>query len=76
MVCTQLLESIFGSEEVLNDDDKFLKDYLKGQKWIVTEEDQLPDYDLEEEEDHWDKAEEFEAAYNFRFQVCLSTMVE
>lgn len=55
------------------EDEKFLRDFILGKKWVSPEEKELPTYDevlndYEQDEEELDKQDDFENAYNFRFE--------
>jgi hypothetical protein len=57
----------------LDEGESFLKSYIAGRKWSGDgEEDYLYEgalSEVEEEEEHLEDADRFEASYNFRFEV-------
>lgn len=64
----------FWVKEDLPEDEKFLRDFILGKKWVNTEkEEAIPHYhdivqDPEEDEEELDQQDDFENAYNFRFE--------
>lgn len=70
-----LVNQIFneGSSK-LTADDKFLKDFIVNQQWVESESEESGDSgggpSLNEDEEFLEKADNFEATYNFRFEVC------
>jgi len=67
-------------KNAVDDDEKFLRDYLIGEWWKAKDTSSLPTYkeiigeeppehgDISDEEKELDKEDEFEAKYNFRFE--------
>eukprot|EP00249_Psilotum_nudum_P021202 c28017_g1_i1 orf=39-2042(+) len=77
----QRLEEYFGRDDNLDEEEKFLKTYLRNQSWIDRDHDRIPSYDdivgnVSEEEEELDRQDRFEAEYNFRFQegACSQVM--
>ncbi|XP_065834092.1 protein KRI1 homolog [Oscarella lobularis] len=65
----------FWSNPLLEEDEKFLRDYILNKGYIDPDSDQIPTYDEivaehhdSEDEDAVEKQEEFERKYNFRFE--------
>lgn len=66
----------FWITEDMPEDEKFLRNYILGKQWINPEdkeEEEIPNYfdvvnDIEEDEEELDKQDDFENAYNFRFE--------
>lgn len=70
----QSLDEYFGTDAPLNDDDKFLRQYVLNKGWVDADEAGLPSYEEivgvhdDEDEAYGEQADHFEAAYNFRFE--------
>nr|PVC51406.1 hypothetical protein MACL_00001580 [Theileria orientalis] len=70
---SELISRYWSSEETLDENEQFLKDYILNQRW---REDRLEnfkvDHSLEKideyDEEHLEKADEFEYKYNYRFE--------
>ncbi|KAK2198439.1 bifunctional Kri1-like [Babesia duncani] len=68
----ELIEQYWGNDQ-LNEDEQFLKDYILNQRWRS---DKLSNFDYsdrfnqidQEDEEHVEKADEFEYKYNYRFE--------
>ncbi|CAM6105228.1 unnamed protein product [Calypogeia fissa] len=72
---TKRLEEYFGKDDDLDDNDRFLKEYLLNKGWIDADQKEptYPTYhddaeDISEDEEALDKQDQFEKDYNFRFQ--------
>lgn len=77
---TRRLEEYFGRDDSLDENEKFLKDYLLNKSWIDEDRDRIPSYDeivgdVEEDEEELQKQDRFEAEYNFRFEEGVSSQV-
>ncbi|DBA96751.1 TPA: hypothetical protein ACH3X1_015590 [Trebouxia sp. C0004] len=70
----QSLDEYFGTDAPLNEDDKFLRQYVLNKGWVDADEAGLPSYQEivgvhdDEDEAYGEQADHFEAAYNFRFE--------
>lgn len=56
-----------GAEKKLSKDDKFLRDYILNEVWKKKVDDTNPEVD-EEDERRDDEMDNYERAYNFRFE--------
>ncbi|BBN11576.1 protein KRI1 [Marchantia polymorpha subsp. ruderalis] len=77
------LEEYFGRDDDLDDNDKFLKEYLLNKGWVDQDQktSRFPSYGedtelLSEDEDELEKQEEYEADYNFRYEQGDNTYVK
>ncbi|KAL0032245.1 hypothetical protein WJX79_000491 [Trebouxia sp. C0005] len=70
----QSLDEYFGTDAPLNNDDRFLRQYVLNKGWVDADEAGLPSYEEivgvhdDEDEAYDEQADHFEAAYNFRFE--------
>lgn len=67
------LEDYFGKEDDLDEQDRFLKNYLLNQGWMDKDRDRIPSYkevvgEVSEDEAYLEDQDKYEADYNFRFQ--------
>ncbi|XP_020113816.1 protein KRI1 homolog [Ananas comosus] len=66
------LDEIFGKDDDLSENEKFLKEYLLNRMWVDKDKEQKPSFDdacgISEDEDELDKQDEYEAKYNFRHE--------
>eukprot|EP00898_Chlorokybus_atmophyticus_P008248 jgi/Chlat1/8424/Chrsp80S07838 len=75
----QKLEEYFGHDGDLDEDERFLKGYLLNRGWVDESRDRVPTYDEiveDEDEEAVERAERFEATYNFRFEEPGGTAIE
>ncbi|KAL2645524.1 hypothetical protein R1flu_013111 [Riccia fluitans] len=75
------LEEYFGRDNDLDENDRFLKEYLLNKGWIDDDQKQsnFPRIDqelLSEDEEALDKQDQYEADYNFRFEQGDNTYVK
>lgn len=64
-----LLESFWGEKTTLNNDDKFLRDYLLKKRWVDKDDEGFKMNRIDEEDELLDeKVDQFEHKYNFRFE--------
>jgi len=76
----QRLESYFGKDDELDDNEKFLKTFLLNQGWIDTEKNRIPSYnevvvEVSEDEAILEDQDKYEASYNFRFEEGMGSQV-
>lgn len=70
----QSLDKYFGTDGPLNEDDKFLRHYVLNKGWVDADTEGVPAYEEivgahdDEDEAYDEQADQFEAAYNFRFE--------
>ncbi|KAH7315233.1 hypothetical protein KP509_21G041100 [Ceratopteris richardii] len=74
------LEDYFGKDEKLDEDEKFLKEYLLNKSWIDADTDRIPSYeeivgDALKDEEELERQDRFEAEYNFRFEEGAGSQV-
>lgn len=68
-----LQEALSEMKKLAKDDnelncDQFLSEYISKRKWVVENDDNSDDDDLENDENELDKVDHFESKYNFRFE--------
>ncbi|CAE7339466.1 KRI1, partial [Symbiodinium pilosum] len=71
-----VIANYWRGDEELDEDERFLRDYLVNRQWLETDSLQarstegMPELDIEDEEgEYLGQADEFEKEYNFRFEV-------
>lgn len=74
------LEDYFGKDDNLDENDKFLKDYLLKKSWIDEDAGRIPSYEeivgeVIEDEEELEKQDKFEAEYNFRYEEGAGSQV-
>ncbi|KAJ7555504.1 hypothetical protein O6H91_05G042100 [Diphasiastrum complanatum] len=74
------LEDYFGKSDDLDENERFLKDFLLNKGWIDRDQNRIPSYheivdDVSEDEEELEKQEKFEAGYNFRFEEGAGSQV-
>lgn len=77
---SQRLEEYFGKDDHLDENDKFLKDFLLKKSWVDEDANRIPSYedivgDVIEDEEELEKQDRFEAEYNFRFEEGVGSQV-
>lgn len=67
------------SDEDLNEEERFLRDFMLNKGWLDSGSLQNKEAgfsDSEQEEEHLDKADDFEQSYNFRFEMEEGTQIQ
>lgn len=76
----QRLEEYFGGDDNLDENEKFLKEYLLKKSWVDEDADRIPSYeeiigDVIDDEEQLEKQDRFEAEYNFRYEENMESQV-
>ncbi|MCO5607310.1 hypothetical protein L7F22_061503 [Adiantum nelumboides] len=76
----QRLEEYFGKDDNLDENDKFLKDYLLTKGWVDEDEERIPSYEeivgeVIQDKEELEAQDRFEAEYNFRFEEGAGSQV-
>jgi len=64
----EIMKRFYGDVEKLDETDKFLWKYVNNNGWMDEDKKETPTYDEIVDSEEEEKADQFEAAYNFRFE--------